>query len=167
MQTFCTSTDHNKTAQSLDNKRLFKQLLEGYQLLRASIVGPGFSRHPAKLMWEGYEHEFILYLLAMDEECRARGINSEDLADKIADFFRAHYLGGHIGRPLWLTDPVLADRVITTHRANLYLKDPIYYADWAGDVEHYERAICCDPRNRPKNSPCRYYWPTHDKEYNV
>lgn len=168
MQTFCISTDHTKTARALDNRRLFSQLKEGYQLLRAGITGPGWANHPAKKMWENYECSFVIdYLGAIYLECDARGINAYELMDKISNFFDKHYPSNYCSPPPWLTDPVRADRVITTHRYRLYVKDPVHYAQWAGDEPYYERAICCDPRNRPKNSPCTVFWPTHDKDYDA
>jgi hypothetical protein len=36
--------------------------------------------------------------------------------------------------PLWATNPTTIQRVTTTHKANLYRKDPEYYYDFADAV---------------------------------
>jgi len=141
-------------------------LLEGYQLLRAGIVGPGFERHPAKLMWVGYETSFVVdYLGAIYFECINRSIDAYELKDKIDDFFDEHFPTGSLVSPPWLTDPVLADRVITSHRYRLYLKDPIYYSQWAGDEPYYKRSVCC-PVRKGKPNGCDYFWYSHHVDNN-
>jgi len=51
MQTFLPHSTYAKCAQSLDNKRLNKQILEGYQILNVnsgmSKTG-GWKNHPAR-----------------------------------------------------------------------------------------------------------------------
>ena len=56
MQTFLPYADFNKSAEVLDNRRLNKQILEGYQILK--VLGnpdprAGWRNHPAVKMWRG------------------------------------------------------------------------------------------------------------------
>ena len=44
-------------------------------------------------------------------------------------------------------------RINITHRANLYRKDPIYYAEFYQDTKSESNKPCCDK--------CLYYWVTH------
>jgi hypothetical protein len=53
MQTFLPYSDYEASAQTLDNKRLNKQILEGYQILKVlSGASPSgaWRNHPAVLM---------------------------------------------------------------------------------------------------------------------
>jgi hypothetical protein len=79
MQTFLPYKDFDQCAETLDNKRLNKQILESYQI--------------------------------------------------------------HV------------NRVNITHRANLYRKDYIYYAEFYKDTQSEYNKPCCDK--------CLYYWATH------
>ena len=55
--------------------------------------------------------------------------------------------------PLWASSPSIIKRVNATHKANLYRKDPIFYAEFASSVTDKNNKPCCDK--------CQYYWPTH------
>ena len=55
--------------------------------------------------------------------------------------------------PLWSKSPSILKRVNATHKANLYRKDPIYYAEFASSVS--------DPNNKPCCDGCKYFWVTH------
>ena len=55
--------------------------------------------------------------------------------------------------PLWAINPTTIKLVTTTHQANLYKKDPIFYAKFANSVDSKYNKPCCDG--------CKYYWPTH------
>lgn len=75
MQTFLTSYDLTENARVLDNKRLFKQLLEGYQILNVLVSGgAAWSNHPAVRQWRGYEGALVLYMENIWQECQSRGI---------------------------------------------------------------------------------------------
>ena len=46
----------------LDTRRLGKQRVEALQVLRAlTVPGYGWSRHPAVLVWAGYEEALVRY----------------------------------------------------------------------------------------------------------
>jgi hypothetical protein len=54
MQTFLPDRDFAVCAATLDNRRLGKQRLEAYQILRTLRgLSPGWSHHPAVAMWRG------------------------------------------------------------------------------------------------------------------
>ena len=68
MQTFLPYADFAATARALDPRRLGKQRVEAIQVLRAlTVPGYGWRRHPAALMWTGYEEALVRYGL---EICR-------------------------------------------------------------------------------------------------
>jgi hypothetical protein len=57
-------------------------------------------------------------------------------------------------KPFWANSkgPHLS-RINITHRANLYRKDPDYYAEFYQDTKNENNKPCCDK--------CLYYWVTH------
>lgn len=160
MQTFLSEPTIPACAKALDNKRLNKQILEAYQILNVlsgnSPTG-GWRNHPAVLMWKGHEHTLRTYAIAMVAEARSRGISVDKNLANINNL--KSRFGNTWGRtkPEWFSNPD-HDRIMTTHRANLYRKDPVYYANYASSVTHELNKPCCDK--------CQYYWVTH-KERNV
>jgi hypothetical protein len=91
-ETFERITEWAKTnARHLDKKRLFKQALEGRQILmNLTELDPegnyrkpaGWSNHPAVKMWRGSELLLFFYILAMITEWKARGFKTT-LEDKV------------------------------------------------------------------------------------
>jgi hypothetical protein len=157
MQTFLPSSNIQNSAMLLDNKRLNKQILEGYQILNVlsgqSPTG-GWRNHPAVLMWKGFERGLWEYVQVMVNEARKRGIRTENneanlnkLKDKCWDIW------GN-SRPSFWYDNTRLMRVTTTHKANLFDKDPIYYARFAYAKHSIYNQPCC--------STCKYYWVTHE-----
>ena len=134
MQTFLPLPNFAASAACLDNRRLGKQRVEAYQILRALRgLSKGWVNHPATVMWRGYESALEQYLRAMILEWVARGYNNTmDIPDLdiTAQF------------PMWFADP----RVHASHRANLKRKDPIHYAMFDEDP----------------NMP--YFWPISTQE---
>lgn len=177
MQTFLSESTFEESAAALDSKRLNKQLLEGRQMLNAlSGNQKGFVNHPATAMWRGYEGSFLHYLAAVSAEMNKRGIQTEKNWQAIIDLFDGH--GGTLDASnlfphWWYSDPVSKDRIMWTHRANLYAKDNDYYAAYHVDYLTYqdrlaslpETVVCCASRRRLPGmkglQPCGYYWPTH------
>ena len=156
MQTFLPSSNISYSAKSLDNKRLNKQILEGYQILKV-LSGESSSgawrNHPAVLMWKGYETGLWSYIQHMISEAKIRGIktiNNENnliaLKEKCSDRW------GKTPPIFWLNDTKVM-RITTTHKANLFKKDPIFYSQ-------YQYAVS-SPYNKPCCEKCNYYWPTH------
>lgn len=135
MQTFLPYADPRESAAALDDRRLGKQRVETFQVLRA-LTWPtyGWKNHPATRMWRGFVPGLVAYGLACVDEWRARGR---------ADATRASLLefsGGQepdwdtlhdTGRlPPWVGDEALH----LSHRSALVRKDPEHYRPLFGDV---------------------------------
>ena len=150
MQTFLPFKDFDDSARSLDNKRLNKQILEGYQILKV-LNNPdpraAWRNHPAVKMWRGHEQALFLYIKAMLEQADFRGIKTDKNKDNIYTLRLATLKNWGNGYPSWFKTDI--DRVTESHRANLYRKDPEYYHEFS----HEQANPCCDK--------CQYYWPTH------
>ena len=158
MQTFLPSTNSLECAQSLDNKRLNKQILEGYQILNVlsgRSKGGGWRNHPAVLMWKGYEHGLWRYIESMVQVANLRGIKTENNVKNLNALYEECAEDWGTEHPAFWRDQNKVMRIITTHRANLFQKDPMYYA-------RYQYAVN-SPYNIPCCSTCKYYWVTHDK----
>lgn len=149
MQTFLPYSNFSDTADILDNKRLGKQRVEGYQILR-TLRGEsnGWKNHPAVVMWRGYETALLRYTRIICFEWLNRGYR-----DTILDKLDAIPLDHDKSMPPWWAS---IGRLSATHRANLYLKDPEHYpASWERDIFELDSLVCCFPK-------CKYYWPSHD-----
>ncbi len=151
MQTFLPSADYEYSAQTLDNKRLNKQILEGYQIMKilsgASESG-AWRNHPAVLMWKGAEQSLMDYIDHMVYEANWRGIRTDKNVSNLKTLkSRFGDMWGNI-TPIW-QKPEHISRVVDSHKANLYRKDSTIYAEFSS----YTAKPCCDK--------CLYYWPTH------
>jgi len=145
VQVFSPFSNVTQIAECLDNSRLNKQLLEGRQLLNINTSGlekVAWINHPACKMVRGYDAWFFTYLEAMKDECNHRGIQTEKNWDAILDIRENGNAWTDFGTPPWWGD----GRVHLSHQANLYRKDPFYYAEFK-DAPNDK---CC-----PK---CLYYW---------
>jgi len=140
MNTFLPYSDFKKSAQCLDNKRLGKQRVEAYQILRVLLgYSDGWENHPAVKMWKGYESALALYGL---EICREWiGKNFKDTCtQKINDLVRVHKL--NIKSPIypfWFGQRDFH----TTQKSNLLRKFP----------QHYSKFKWKEKNNLP------YHWP--------
>ena len=123
MQTFLPFADFTRSAATLDPRRLNKQRVEAFQILRAITDDTyGWQHHPAVTMWRGHQHALAVYGLAMCAAWDARGgADDADLAGRIAAFKT-----GPADRPHWLGDPEFH----RSHRSNLSRKDPAYYGQF-------------------------------------
>ena len=156
MQTFLPYVDNFKlSAQVLDNKRLNKQLLEGRQIYSALLGNTiGWRNHPATLMWKNHENMLFEYLTAIKDECERRGIKTEKNWTEIVRMHESNYnRGSGLMVPAWMRDEKLANKIEITHRANLFLKDPIHYFEFEYAVNKYRNSVCCER--------CNYYWFSH------
>ena len=131
MQTFLPYPDFKQSAKCLDNKRLGKQRVEAFQILKAlNNQSSGWRNHPAVLMWKDFETTLSMYMDCMIKEWINRGFNNTmKLSDKHTKLF-----------PMWLG----LEEFHAAHRSNLLRKDPIYYSQWGW--------------TEPDNLP--YFWPT-------
>jgi hypothetical protein len=154
MQTFLPYNTPGDCARVLDNKRLNKQILECYQILNVlSGNSSAWRNHPAVLMWAGAETHLYRYAEVMVDEANKRGIKTENnMANLIKLRNKSYKLWGE-SPPAFTKNKDTLNRTIVTHRANLYRKDPVYYAQYANAVDNEYNKPCCDK--------CNYYWPTH------
>jgi hypothetical protein len=158
VQTFLpiASLNFDETAKVLDNKRLNKQALEGWQImLTLTELDPqgyprkpkGWVNHPAVKMWRDSEALLYSYILAMVREWEARGYKST-IGDKAtATLLRAIDTGaiGTLGTvPEWMQEQDKFEAIASTHRLALLVKDYEWYSQfgWAEDTgvkpESYE-----------------------------
>lgn len=128
MQTFLVYGSFRASARCLDNKRLGKQRLEAFQILRALLrEAKGWRNHPAVHMWVGRELSLCSYGMAVCREWKRRGFK-DIMFDKFQDYFNRLY-----GNPLyslrmpdWIGDPDFH----ASHRSNLLRKDPKWYGQF-------------------------------------
>ena len=152
--------------------RLNKQYLEGWQILDAIAKTPEGGRqrvngkmvfaanHPVTNMWRGHEGTLKTYL----EECQTRldalGTSTDKTAARIEITWaeNPHWHDNYLF-PEWWTDTERAERVLTTHRASLYAKHPVFYRQYAYEAGLVEQDltswVCCPGKHQP------YYYPTH------
>jgi hypothetical protein len=151
MQTFLPSADYEYTAQTLDSKRLNKQILEGYQIMKvlsgASESG-AWRNHPAVLMWKDAEHSLMDYIDHMVYEADFRGIKTDKNVSNLKTLKQSFSHMWGKDKPIW-QKPEHLSRVVDSHKANLYRKDSVLY----NQFNSYTAKPCCDK--------CLYYWPTH------
>ena len=157
MQTFLPYPDKRTSLDVLDNKRLNKQILECYQILNiltGNSKSNAWRNHPAVLMWQGAEAELYRYAMTAVVLAEYRGIKTDKNKQNIQNLSRSRSsLIWEDNTPLWAINPSTIKRVNATHKANLYRKDPIFYAEFESSVNDENNKPCCDG--------CLYYWPTH------
>lgn len=160
MQTFLPYKDFAMSAEALDSKRLNKQILEGYQILKVlSNKDPhaGWRNHPAVKMWRGYEHLLLDYVMSMVKEADKRGIKTDKNVSNLMDLINTYGIDWGFDIPEWYENDVKMKRLTTTHKANLYKKDPQYY------FEFYPAVAKSNPCCPDRKEPCKYYWVTHEE----
>ena len=115
VNTFLISADFDECAKALDNRRLGKQRVEAYQILKA-IRGEtkGWNNHPATNMWRPYSGALILYMNSMINEFERRGFNNNMVKLK----------ANIILRPKWLNWKSLH----LSHKCSLLRKDYDHYS---------------------------------------
>lgn len=126
MQTFLPYKSFALSAEVLDDKRLGKQRVEVYQILRTLAgITDGWKNHPAIKMWEGYETVLILYGTAICDEWIDRGFK-DTCRDKILDMnfhFDLYKVGKGVAYPDFLGNQLFHD----SHKSNLLRKNFNYY----------------------------------------
>lgn len=132
MQTFLPYSDFKRSVECLDNKRLGKQRVEAFQIIKVIIgerTSGGFVNHPIMKMWKGYSNALMLYKNLCIEEWIKRGFNNNMEISNIEG-------KEDITMPLWLGD----ERLHSSHRANLLRKDYQFYSkyDWKEKDMNYE-----------------------------
>jgi len=125
MQTFLPEFSPKQIATVLDYRRLGKQRVEVFQLLRANLdVSLGWKNHPAAVMWRGFEPALAHYGIAMCDEWIARGYK-DTCRQKILDL-----IAPNTQYPEWWG----RDDVVISHRSNLIRKAPEFYKSLWPDV---------------------------------
>lgn len=126
-----------QTALHLDNKRLFKQALEGWQILmnlmeldpQGNYRKPaGWSNHPAVKMWRGSELLLVFYIQAMIKEWQARGFKTT-LKEKLQKTVIKGRETGKLGTvtPAWMRNQKLFEEIVSSHRQALLNKHYEHY----------------------------------------
>jgi hypothetical protein len=149
MQTFLPYSDFNRSAASLDGKRLGKQRVETLQIMNALLTGKGWIHHPATVMWRGYEAALYEYQWAVCSEwMHVRGFK-DTCMEKTAAVVdehkpeiwhaRSHDKGYY---PWWLG----MHKLHRSHRSNLIRKDSEFYLPQFGNVP----------------DDLHYYWPKEE-----
>ena len=93
--------------------------------------------------WAGYMHNVRIYTKAMVKEASLRGIKTDK---NEANIEALEAVSGHLwgtDKPVW-SKASHVNRVNITHRANLYRKDYIYYAEFYKDTKSEYNKPCCD-----------------------
>jgi hypothetical protein len=144
VQTFLPYEDFVASAAVLDDRRLGKQRVEAYQILRAlTWTSYGWKNHPAVRMWRGFTPALVRYGLDVCDAWVARGRADATRAALLA------FTGGRVpvteelrarGQlPPWLGE----EAVHLSHRSALLRKDPA----------HYRQFFPAEPDDLP------YVWP--------
>jgi hypothetical protein len=161
MQTFVPLTDSfEDIAKVLDNKRLNKQALEGWQILMVLLeldpqgnhrIPKGWVNHPAVRMWRGHEYALYRYIDVMVTEWKRRGFKSTIGDEAKATIMRAMELGlleEVSTNPKWLSDLSTFRTIASSHRLALLSKE----YEWYSQFNWRE-----DPGYRPETY--EYVWP--------
>lgn len=162
MQTFMPYPGYTQSMRSLDKYRLGNQVWrEGLTLIRG-----GWKNHPARKMWEGYEHHLGKYLLAGIAVLKERtGKDYKDVRLKIEVEMEKH---PDTGAPFWVGDELFH----ASHRSNLLRKvnEAIQKAVIAIDTNHPRKDHYITVANYTKSwysqfnwmepSDLPYVWPT-------
>lgn len=127
MNTFLPYADFQKSAQTLDMKRLGKQRVEAFQilnLLRGVSISANWRNHPAVLMWKDYEIALAEYGLVICEEWIKRGYK-----DTMLDRFLKYKISREINGSIRIVYPWWFDKEAfhKSHQSNLLRKDYGYY----------------------------------------
>ena len=116
MQTFLPYRDFKQSAEALDNKRLNKQILEGYQILKvlnSDDPRAAWRNHPAVKMWRGAETTLYSYILSMADVATAKGIKTDKNLENIANLRNATRQNWGTQKPFWLNNLEIIDGSLT------------------------------------------------------
>lgn len=123
MQTFLVSSNPSDTAKILDNKRLFKQIVEGNQILDCLLIKETrWKNHPAVKMWKGYERILVVYVGVMIQEWLMRGYSCEKSLNTWHKFDKLTERFHQVMCPHWFSD-----EFFLAHKSNLIRKKPDHY----------------------------------------
>jgi hypothetical protein len=86
-------------------------------------------------------------------EASRRGIKTDKNQENILRLRHTKGSEWGMGLPKWMGVKDVAKRVTTTHKANLYKKQPEAYPQFYKALESKSNTPCCDT--------CQYFWVTH------
>lgn len=145
MQTFLPYPDFAASVALLDWRRLNKQRIENYQILKSLLVGGGlhggWTKHPASRQWKDWELCLFEYQEAtINEWVNIRGhkdITWEKSKALLTLDQAKDYHEGNYPRPEWIGNEAFH----RTHRDSLVYKDPTVYASVFPDINPAEAKI--------------------------
>lgn len=120
MQTFLPYADFIDSARALDYKRLGKQRVETWQIIRAMRgETKGWTNHPCTNMWRGHETALAYYGLVMCSEWVRRGYN-DTMTERFLNIVLAE---PRFDLPRWIG----SEELHRSHQSNLVRKFPEHY----------------------------------------
>jgi len=123
VQSFLPYSSYEESAKVLDYRRLGKQRVEAYQLIRVlSGQSKGWLYHPATKMWAGYMNALCLYYNTICHEWESQGYVNNLPRQTVFDHLPT--------TPIWLG----SEAFHLSHRSNLVRKLPSYYGNIWTDV---------------------------------
>lgn len=133
MQTFLPYSSLERSVEVLDWRRLGKQRVEAWQILKAlerasQGESAGWANHPAVLMWKGYESALAYYGLLCCWEWRSRGY-VDNMEQRFLDLNPSYD-----SLPSWIGDEAFH----RSHRSNLLRKDQAHYSKFFNDPDDLE-----------------------------
>jgi hypothetical protein len=118
MQTFLPYPDVIRSARCLDWRRLGKQRVEAFQILKVLRgESEGWKNHPAVRMWRGYEPFLQDYMNQMIVEWVRRGYRNT---------MKIEFVWPQPLYPHWWG----SEEFHASHRSNLLRKDPVHYGQF-------------------------------------
>lgn len=128
MQTFLPYADFEETARVLDYRRLGKQRVETWQIIRAMDgVTKGWVNHPATKMWTGYRDALAYYGYVMCVEWKRRGYK-DTMTERFVDLLRDVKTASV---PWWMG----REELHLSHQSMLVQKFPEFYKPLFPDVD--------------------------------
>lgn len=156
INTFLPYPSFKQSAECLDKKRCFKQVVEARQILTAlefkrkqeghpssEKTSRGWVNHPATLMWEGYEEALSIYYNTFYNVCVKKwNIQFEKCQKIIFDNIEVVWK-----YPKWLGIPLLH----ASHRGRLLDKKLEHYSQFGWEEEAIPESV-------------GYWWPVRTKK---
>lgn len=136
MQTFLPYKSFKDSAKCLDNKRLGKQRVEAYQILKI-LLGLGkknkngkaaWENHPATKMWKGYEPALFEYIKCVCLEWIGRGYK-DTVLEKSSQLWEKYLNNREIIYPKWIGN----EDFHNSHESNLLRKNFEFYSKYKWD----------------------------------
>lgn len=162
MNTFLPIPDLENAPKYIDDIRLNKQIVEGYQILKCNIrvlsgeQNVGWRNHKAVRMWRGYESSLFHYVARCAEEWACRGNKQPQDHKSYRSLFTDFGYLQHKDRvdPPWSKDAVFFNAMCSTHRASLLWKSIHKDAERGVDTYYFYRQF-----NWKEVPLWEYIWP--------